>query len=411
MSSAMVDLICSRCAAAYDADVPQHRCPIDGGPLLVRYDLDAARKGMTPAALAKRAPSFWRYEELLPVRDASLRVSLGESLTPILAMPRLGRSVAIPRLMMKDEGLLPTGSFKARGAAVGVTRLRELGVAAFGMPTNGNAGSAWAAYAARAGIAAHVVMPRTSPPSNRFEAIMTGADVALVDGTIADAGAIVGRTAVESDLYDASTLKEPYRVEGKKTIGFEIAEQCNWELPDVIIYPTGGGVGLIGMEKAFRELQAIGLLGPKMPRFVAAQADGCQPIVEAWRDGRDESTAAVRPRTVAFGLTVPKPLGDFLIMRILRETNGCAVAVSDEALLAWQRAIGAEEGLFACPEGGATLAAAVTLRAQNWIAEDERVLLVNTGLGVKYAVPYDAPPTIPIGGAIAFASDAAGMRG
>jgi threonine synthase len=246
-----------------------------------------------------------------------------------------------------------------------------------------------------------------------MEAVMTGAHVALVDGLISDAGAIVARTAAQTGIFDASTLKEPYRIEGKKTLGFEIAEQCAWELPDVIVYPTGGGVGLIGMEKAFRELQAIGLLGPKMPRFVAVQAEGCAPIVEAWRDGREESVAPAHAKTVAFGITVPKPLGDFLILRIVRTTAGCAVAVSDEALLAWQHALGAEEGLFACPEGGATLAAAVALRAQGWIARDERVLLVNTGTGVKYPdVPYATPATIPIGGALSsFATDGAAGRG
>lgn len=391
MSSALSHLECSACGARYDADVPHGVCR-DGRPLLARYDVAAAAATLTKAALREREPSLWRYAELLPVRDLAQRVSLGETMTPLLRLPRSGARYGVD-LYLKDDALLPTGSFKARGAAVGVSRARELGIREFALPTNGNAGGAWAAYAARAGLRAHVVMPRGAPDINRLETVMTGADVSLVDGTIADAGKVVARAVAAHGWFDASTLKEPYRIEGKKTLGFELAEQFGWTLPDVIVYPTGGGVGLIGIDKALRELSALGWLDGPLPRMVAVQSTGCAPIVAAFERGAADADFWPDARTVAFGITVPKPLGDALILSAVRSTGGCALAVTDEVLLQRQAELTRDEGVFVCPEGGATLAAVAALRGTGWIADGERVLLINTGAGVKYPdVPYPAPP-------------------
>jgi threonine synthase len=357
--------------------------------------LDKAGQSFRPQALAQREPSLWRYAELLPLRDMANRISLHEGMTPVLPLQRAGSELGLRSVFIKDEGLLPTGSFKARGAAVGISRAKELGIRAFAMPTNGNAGGAWSAYAARAGMDAYIVMPQSAPAINRMECVMAGAHVWLVDGLISDAGRIVGRAVKEHGIFDASTLKEPYRIEGKKTMGFEIAEQFEWSVPDVILYPTGGGVGLIGIYKALRELQSLGLIEDRMPRFVAVQAEGCAPIVEAWKAKRAQSTAWENARTVAFGITVPKALGDFLVLDAIYKTDGCAIAVSDEQILAMQRFLTAREGTFVCPEGAATLAAAVHLHEQGWIAADERVLLINTGTGLKYPdVPYPQPPLL-----------------
>ncbi len=355
-----------------------------GSPLVARYDLLAAAKTFTRAGLAAREPSLWRYSELLPLRDPANRVSFGEQFTPLVPVRALGKELGLERLFVKDEGLLPTGSFKARGAAVGVSRARELGVDAFAMPTNGNAGGAWAAYGTRAGIDAYVVMPQSAPAINKVECVMTGAHVWLVDGLISDAGKIVAKAVAEYGVYDASTLKEPYRIEGKKTLGFELIEQFEWSVPDVILYPTGGGVGLIGIYKAIRELQAMGLLEERLPRFVAVQAQGCAPIVRAFEARQTESTFWDGAHTVAFGINVPKALGDFLVLEALYESGGTAIAIDDERIVAAQRRIGEREGMFICPEGAATLAAAQELRRRDWIAPHERVLAINTGTGLKY---------------------------
>jgi threonine synthase len=384
VTSALTNLECSKCSARYDADEIAQLCSC-GGPLLARYDLERAARTLTREALAQRASSLWRYEELLPLREAANRISLGESTTPVIPLRRLGEEVGIERLLVKDEGVLPTGSFKARGAAVGVSRAKELGVKAFAMPTNGNAGGAWSAYAARAGIEAHIVMPKGAPEINRVECVMTGAQVTLVDGVISDAGRVVTEMIARDGFYDASTLKEPYRIEGKKTLGFELAEQFGWNLPDAIVYPTGGGVGIIGIDKALRELHALGLIAERMPRFVAVQALGCAPIVEAWKGHRRESTFWSGAKTVAFGITVPKALGDFLVLEALYATDGAAIAVSDDEILEMQRRVGTDEGLFLCPEGAATVAAARQLREQGWLAQSDRVLLINTGSGLKYS--------------------------
>jgi len=383
MPSALSHLECPKCSARFDADAVHQLC-LCGAPLLVRYDCAAAAATFTRERLARGEPSMWRYADMLPLRNPDERVSLHEAMTPVHKLSRIGSSLGFDALFLKDEGTLPTGSFKARGAAVGISRARELGVRSFAMPTNGNAGAAWAAYAARAGMAAYLVMPESAPGINRLECVMYGARVFLVDGLISDAGAIVARSIAEGNLYDASTLKEPYRIEGKKTIGFELADQFAWEVPDVILYPTGGGVGLIGIYKALRELQQLGIIAERMPRLVAVQAQGCAPIVKAWSERKAESEFWPSAHTAAFGITVPKALGDFLVLEALYATSGCAVSVSDEALLTMQERIGKSEGLFVCPEGAATLAAAERLRAEGWIERAERVLLINTGTGLKY---------------------------
>ena len=373
--------------------MPQQLCTC-GAPLLARYDLAAAAKTFTRAELAKRERSLWRYRELLPLRDFEQRISFGEAFTPLVLVPQLGSQLGLDRLFIKDEGLLPTGTFKTRGAAVGVSRGRELGIRAFAMPTNGNAGGAWAAYGTRAGIASYVVMPQDAPAINRLECVISGANVWLVDGLISDAGKIVARAVAQYGLYDASTLKEPYRIEGKKTLGFELVEQFDWNVPDVILYPTGGGVGLIGIYKALRELQAMGMVEKRLPRFVAVQAEGCAPIVRAFEHHRSASEFWNGAHTIAFGINVPKALGDFLILEALYESDGTALAVGDEDIVRMQQRIGAREGLFVCPEGAATLVAAEELRKRGWIERHERVLAINTGTGLKY--PDVTVPDLPL---------------
>jgi threonine synthase len=349
---------------------------------------------VTPAEIAGRAPDLWRYHELLPVRDPAHVVSLGEGMTPLLALLRHGGRLGVPGLRIKDEGLVPTGAFKARGAAVGVSRAVELGVRGIAMPTNGNAGAAWAAYAARAGIRSLIVMPVDAPMITRRECAVAGAELYLVDGLIGDAGRLVAQTVQSRDGYqDTSTLKEPYRIEGKKTMGYEIVEQLGWRCPDVILYPTGGGVGIIAIYKALLELRELGWITGDLPRLVAVQAAGCAPIVDAFHAGLGESTAAENPHTVAFGITVPKALGDFLVLDAVRSTGGTAVAVTDDELLAAQRALAQDEGLWVCPEGAACFAAVGQLRESGWLGGDENVVVLNTGTGLIYpdTVPVDVP--------------------
>jgi threonine synthase len=347
---------------------------------------------MTAAALATRAPTLWRYAELLPVRDASYRLGFGEGMTPLHALEKLGRELGVPGLLVKDDGVLPTATFKARGAAVGVARAAELGVGRMIMPTNGNAGAAWSAYAALHGLELGVVMPVDAPFINRIECLATGASVALVDGLISDAGAIVGR-AVASDpgLFDASTLKEPYRIEGKKTIALEFLEQLAWQTPDVVVYPTGGGVGLIGIHKALCELREMGLIHGPLPRLVAAQAAGCAPVVRAFDAGEDHCEAWVGAHTAAFGINVPKPLGDRLILHAIRESEGVAIAIEDDVALRAQHQCARTQGLFVCPETGVALAAVAQLRESGWIEDREVVVVISTGSGIKY--PDSVPAT------------------
>ncbi|MBS2967943.1 threonine synthase [Metabacillus sp. KIGAM252] len=383
--SYMTRLFCPKCGRDYDPEQIHQLCTC-GSPLLVDYDYEEIKKVWNKQSLAARPSNIWRYHELLPVRKEENAVTMGEGGTPILPVSKMGEKYGISQLFMKDEGLIPTGSFKARGAAVGLSKAKELGVKRFAMPTNGNAGAAWSLYAARAGLEANVVMPVDAPITTRKECAASGARLWLVNGLISDAGKMVGELVGKKGYYDASTLKEPYRIEGKKTMGLEIAEQFNWEVPDVILYPTGGGVGLIGIYKAMVELQKLGWISSeKLPRLVAVQADGCAPIVKAWEEGKQESEFWNNSQTGAFGINVPKAIGDFLVLDAIYQTKGCAVSVSEEAIQHAQLDVASKEGLFICPEGAAVFAAAQKLRQEQWIKEDDTVVLLNTGLGIKYA--------------------------
>ena len=391
--SALTHLACARCGAGHDAGQVQGTCPC-GSPLLARYDTDRVAAQVDRAEIAARRADLWRYHELLPVSGAGRVVSLGEGMTPLLAMPRLGRALGVPRLLMKDESPLPTGTFKARGASVGVSRAAELGVGGVAMSSNGNAGAAWAAYAARAGMPSLIVMAAGAPAITRAEAAAAGAEVRVAGGDIADAGRLVAAAVrARAGYQDVSTLKEPYRLEGKKTMGFEVAEQLGWRLPDVIVYPTGGGVGIIGIYKALLELRELGWTGRQLPRLVAAQASGCAPIVKAFASGATRSEPWPDARTVAFGIAVPKVLGDFLVLDALYATGGIAVAVDDGALLADQREAARLEGSFMCPEGAACVTAVRQLRESGWLSEADEVVVLNTGSALKY--PHTMRPDAP----------------
>lgn len=377
MHEAMLShLECARCGREHDADAIQNLCRECASPLLARYDLTKVRRPTTDNSL-------WRYRDVLPVRDLDPAFSLGEGMTPLVPLPALSRELDAT-ILMKDESLIPTGSFKARGAAVGVARAKELGVEGIKMPTNGNAGAAWALYAARAGIRSVIAMPEDAPLITREEVEASGAELRIVPGTIADAA----KAIVDVDLFDASTLKEPYRIEGKKTMGYEIVEQLGWRVPDVIIYPTGGGVGLIGIHKALGEMRELGWIDGPLPRLVAVQSTGCAPIVKAFDEGKAESAFWDDAYTSAFGINVPKPLGDFIILRAIRETNGTAVAVTDEQIAADRAECARLEGVFLCPEGAATISAVRALRENGWLAARDEVVVLNTGAGIKYpAIP------------------------
>jgi threonine synthase len=391
--SALDHLDCPRCGSEYDATVLQGTCPVDGSPLLARYGLGRVVTG--PRDIAGRAPDLWRYHELLPLSAPEHIVTLGEGMTPLLPARRLGEELGLPRLLVKDDGLLPTGSFKARGAAVGVSRAKELGATRIAMPTNGNAGAAWSTYAARAGLRATIAMPVEAPLVTRAETVVTGGDLRLVDGLISDAGRLVGAAvrASDEDWFEVATLKEPYRIEGKKTMGLEIVEQLGWRMPDVIVYPTGGGVGLIGIHKALTEARELGWVTGDLPRLVCVQATGCAPIVAAFDAGAEESVLVEGSATIAFGINVPKALGDFLVLRAVRETHGTAVAVDDADLLADLALTARLEGLFLCPEGAATVTAARHLASTGWLSPADEVVLLNTGAGVIYpdTVTVEAP--------------------
>jgi threonine synthase len=379
----LTHLECSLCGKEYEADTLRGMCSDCARPLLARYDLKTARL-LDRDTLITSEPTMWRYRALLPVRDERHVMNLGEGFTPLLHARRLGETMGLPHLYIKDEGLNPTGSFKARGLSMAISRARELGVKEVVIPSAGNAAGAMAAYAARAGLPAHVFMPTDVPAPFRLECRALGAEITLVEGLITDCGKAARKGIEEYGWFDLSTLKEPYRLEGKKTMGYEIAEQFDWELPDVIIYPTGGGTGLIGMWKAFGELAALGWIGDHRPRMVAVQAEGCAPIPRAFQTGEEFATPWEGAETVAAGLRVPSAVGDFLMLRALRESNGVAVAVSDEALVDAQIRLSSSEGTFACPEGGATLAALETLLKQGWVSPKERIVLFNTGTGLKY---------------------------
>ena len=374
-------LECSACGKAYDAKLEQHLCTC-GKPLLARYDLARASKTLTLEALKSRPQNLWRYAEVLP--DGA-PVTLGEGMTALIHAARLGASMGLSKLYVKDEGLNPTGSFKARGMTAAVTRAKQLGAKALAAPTAGNAGGALAAYAAAAGLPAVIVMPADTPSANVMECQAFGAQVVKLNGLISDCGKYVAERKDKEGWYDVSTLKEPYRVEGKKTMGYELWEQFGGKLPDVILYPTGGGVGLIGMCKAFDEMQEMGWIGAGRPRMVAVQAEGCAPIVKAWDAHRDSAEFFQNAATIASGLRVPGPLGDLLILKMLRQTHGTALTVSDAEMLAAGRELARLEGIFAAPEGAATSIAARKLAASGWIKPSETVVLFNTGTGYKYS--------------------------
>ncbi len=382
--SYLTHLECALCGESYDADQVQTLCQNCQRPLLARYNLNAIRTAWKRSALAAREPSLWRYREVLPMRDEANAVKLGEGFTPLLQARRLGEQVGLANLYIKEEGVNPTGSFKARGLCLAISRAKELGVTEVVIPSAGNAAGAMAAYAARAGLHAHVYMPVDVPLPFRLECRAYGAEVTLVEGLITDCGREARKGVEEHNWFAVSTLKEPYRLEGKKTMGYEMAEQFDWRLPDVIVYPTGGGTGLIGMWKAFDELEALGWIDERRPRMVAVQAEGCAPIPRAFHAGDEFAAPWADAHTVAAGLRVPAAVGDFLMLRALRESGGTAVTVSDKELVEAQLRMSQLEGVFACPEGGATLAAMEKLLAAGWLSPDERVVLFNTGSGLKY---------------------------
>jgi threonine synthase len=380
----LTELVCTRCDASFVKDKLWNLSTCCQAPLFARYDLDGVAKALKPDMLADRIPTMWRYAEVMPVEEESCRVSLGEGFTPLLQASSLGRSVGAPHLMIKDEGVNPTGSFKARGLSAAISRVFELGGTAVAIPSAGNAGGATAAYAARVGMPAHIFMPKDVPEANRVECEALGARLELVDGLISDCGKIVAERKDKEGWFDVSTLKEPYRVEGKKTMGYELAEQLDWVLPDVILYPTGGGTGLIGMWKAFDEMEQMGWIGAERPRMVSIQASGCAPIVRAFEAGEEKAEPWVGAHTVASGLRVPGAVGDFLMLRAIRESGGCALSVTDEELMAAVPEMAAATGIFPAPEGAATLAGLRKLVSANLVTEDDRVVLFNTGTGLKY---------------------------
>ena len=355
-----------------------------GKPLFARYDLAALKGRFTPAAVAHRRADLWRYEEVLPVRDRACQVALGEGWTPLLDAPRTADRLGVARVWVKDEGQNPTGSFKARGLGVAVSRALELGARELALPSAGNAGSAAAAYGAAAGIPVHVVVPKDTPAPILEEIAALGADLQLLDGLITDCGKVVRKGVEEHGWFDLSTLKEPYRVEGKKTMGYELFEQLGGRLPDAIVYPTGGGTGLIGMWKAFDEMETLGWIGRERPKMFTVQAAGCAPMVRAWEQGAEHADTWQGAATYASGLRVPAAVGDFLILRALRASGGGAAAVPDHLMLEWVRKLGADTGVFAAPEGGATAAAVPMLMAKGLIGADDEVVLFNTGSGLKY---------------------------
>jgi threonine synthase len=385
INSFITHLECSKCYKQYSHQQIQTFCPDCKATLLPRYDLDAARQRVDRDEISHRRKGIWRWQELLPVLNEENQIFLGEGDTPLLSQPRLEKELGLSKLYVKDESSNPTGSFKARGLGAAISKAKELGVEKVIIPTAGNAGGAMAAYAARAGIKAHIFMPKDTPFANIEESRMAGAEVVLVNGLISDAAAMAGEKARAEGWFDLSTFKEPYRVEGKKVMGYELAEAFDWTLPEVIIYPTGGGTGLVGMWKAFAELEALGWLEKaKRPRMVSVQADGCAPVVKAFQKGATFCDFWTNAQTIASGLRVPKSFADHLILSNIYESEGTAVAVSDESILESQKQLASMEGIFAAPEGAATLAALKELIKQGWVHPEERIVVFNTGSGLKY---------------------------
>ncbi len=387
MPTTLTHLECSRCKKIHPHDRLQNLCISCGKPLLARYDLKAAAKTLTRESLSGRGATMWRYAELLP---GNAPVSLGEGMTPLVRARRLGERLGLTNLYIKDEGLNPTGSFKARGLSAAVTQAKALGAKTLAIPTAGNAGGALAAYAAKAGLRAVIVMPADTPAANVMECRAFGADVRQIAGLISDCGRYVAEHKNGEGWYDVSTLKEPYRIEGKKTMAYELWEQLDGKLPSVIVYPTGGGVGLIGMWKAFDEMEALGWIGPGRPRMVSVQAAGCAPIVEAFDKGGESAEFWENAATIASGLRVPQPLGDYLILSALRASLGTALAVRDAEMLAAGKELAALEGIFAAPEGAATVVAARRLVEEKWVEPNETIVLFNTGSGYKYSEAWQA---------------------
>ena len=379
-------LECALTGERHDADIV-HNLSRAGKPLLVRYDLAGVKNALTKDALVRRAPDLWRYRELLPVRKTADIVSLGECVTPIVPMPRLSRKLGGGDILVKDEGRLPTGSFKARGLVMAVSMAKALGIKHMAMPTNGNAGAALAAYATRTGIKTTIFCPEDTPEVNVSEIALQGADVYRVNGLIDDCGKIVGEGKAKIGWFDTSTLKEPYRIEGKKTMGLELAEQLGWDVPDAIFYPTGGGTGLIGMWKAFDELEKIGFIGSKRPRMIAVQASGCAPMVKAFEDGVEHAPRWENAHTIASGIRVPQAVGDFLILRAVRESKGFAIAVDDGAISSALNEMAREEGFLLCPEGAATYAAYKQSLKDDRVSKSAHVVLFNCASGLKYPLP------------------------
>ncbi len=378
-------LECSGCGKTYSHNEIHTFCSICQSPLLSHYDLEKVCQEVDRDQITRRKKGMWRWRELLPVLDEENQIFLGEGDTPLLSLPRLQKELGLVNLYVKDESSNPTGSFKARGLAAAVSKAKELGVEKVIIPTAGNAGGAMAAYAARAGLRAYIFMPRDTPFANIEESRMAGAEVILVDGLISDAAGMAGEKARAEGWFDVSTFKEPYRVEGKKVMGYELAESFDWQLPEVIVYPTGGGTGLVGMWKAFAELEALGWLkNTKRPRMVSVQADGCAPVVKAFQKGASFCDFWTNAQTIASGLRVPKSFADHLILQDIYDSEGTAIAVSDEAILESQKQLASMEGIFAAPEGAATLAALKELIKQGWVHPEERIVLFNTGSGLKY---------------------------
>lgn len=393
----MTHLECSACGGTYEAGHVWNVCEC-GKPLLVRYDLERAKRTWSRSWIANGPSTMWRYQPILPVRRPESIVSLGEGFTPLIRARRIERHTGCENLWFKDDGLNPTGSFKARGMSCAVSMAVDLGIRKLAVPSAGNAASALAAYAAAAGLEAHIFMPRDAPRANYLDCVSFGARVTLVDGLISDCGRAVAERKDREGWFDVSTLREPYRIEGKKTMGYEIAEQFHWSLPDAVLYPTGGGVGLIGMWKAFAELEALGWIPPKRPKMIAVQAAGCQPVVRAFEEGAPCSRFWDGAYTVASGLRVPKPLGDFLVLDALRDSGGGAVAVTDEELMDAASRLAAEEGLFVAPEGAACVAALRKLVAAGVLQPTDRTVVYNTGTGYKYLEAYSTRFPPPAGG-------------
>jgi len=378
-------LVCSDCGRKYQANEINTYCLDCQAPLLTIYELDRLAKDFQRDDFSIRHRGMWRWHELLPIENQANVISLGEGDAPLLRLPRLGNTLGLSNLYIKDESNNPTGSFKARGISAAISKAKELGIKKVIIPTAGNAGGAMAAYAARAGLKAHIFMPKDTPQANIKESRIVGAEVVLIDGLISEAAGMAGEKARAEGWFDLSTFKEPYRLEGKKIMGYELAESFDWNLPDVIVYPTGGGTGLVGMWKAFAELEQLGWLkNTKKPCMVSVQADGCAPVVRAFEKGVDFCDFWMNAHTIASGLRVPKSFADHLILKYIYESQGIAVSVSDEAITAAQRQLGIEEGIFSAPEGAATLAALIKLIEQKWIHPDERIVLFNTGSGLKY---------------------------